>query len=349
MFSHRYVANRRVVITVILLGLLLLGAKVEKPWARATAQSFAPASPAPLPNTFGAQNTLVILVNFNDNSYQQTWLTGDVVGWYTVPLSYTVCDTTSLSAYANAAAAAGGADLTAYSRFVYVFPSNVCGFSGGTARGGDVPPHVYLNGTLALSVAAHEMGNAFGLDHAEALECGSATIGSNCSTVDYGDPFDMMAHATYAQHFNAYQKERLGWLGNGSSPQITTITSSGTYLIQALETLDGGAPKALKVLKSIDPTTGDSTWYYLEFRQPVGLDSSLSSNSNVINGLLVHQGTQYANSFNFFYSFLLDMTPETTSWYDSALPVGRTFTDTTAGVSITPQTVSSTGITVFIN
>src|SRR6266700_5386378 len=138
MFSHRYVANRRVVITVILLGLLLLGAKVEKPWARATAQSFAPASPAPLPNTFGAQNTLVILVNFNDratqpytaaqardaifgqvsnffyeNSYQQTWLTGDVVGWYTVPLSSTVCDSQKVASYAKAAAQAAGVNLAA--------------------------------------------------------------------------------------------------------------------------------------------------------------------------------------------------------------------------------------------
>src|SRR6266700_4881945 len=180
MFSHRYVANRRVVITVILLGLLLLGAKVEKPWARATAQSFAAASPAPLPNTFGAQNTLVILVNFYDNtsqpyttdqvnsmifgtvnnfyyenSYQQVWLTGDIYGWFTIPLSYTVCDTSSLSSYANSAAAAAGANLSAYSRMVYVFPHNACGFTGGTARSSSDPPHVYINGNLMFSVVAH--------------------------------------------------------------------------------------------------------------------------------------------------------------------------------------------------
>jgi hypothetical protein len=73
-----------------------------------------PAPPAgTLPNTLGAQSTLVILVNFQDdpanqpytvvdaqsavfgvvsnffleNSYQQTWVTGDVAGWYTIPLS----------------------------------------------------------------------------------------------------------------------------------------------------------------------------------------------------------------------------------------------------------------------
>src|SRR5262245_53981152 len=74
------------------------------------------------PNTFGAQHTLVILVNFQDkavepytvsyaqnvvfgltsnwymeNSYGQAWLTGDVVGWYTIPLDSTVCDASSIA------------------------------------------------------------------------------------------------------------------------------------------------------------------------------------------------------------------------------------------------------------
>jgi hypothetical protein len=83
-----------------------------------------PPPSGPLPNTFGAQSTLVILVNFQDaptnqpytlaaaqsvvfgpvnnfileNSYQQTWLTGDVVGWYTIPLSSTTCNLSSIAA-----------------------------------------------------------------------------------------------------------------------------------------------------------------------------------------------------------------------------------------------------------
>jgi len=42
------------------------------------------------------------------------------------------------------------------------------------------------------------------------------------------------------------------------------------------------------------------------------------------------------------------MTPETTSWSDPALTVGRTFTDPAAGVSITPVSVSSTGALVSV-
>jgi hypothetical protein len=79
-------------------------------------------APAALPNTFGAQSTLVILVNFQDNptqpytvdygrnvvftttsnfdlenSYGQPWLTGDVADWYTIPVSSPVCDFSSVA------------------------------------------------------------------------------------------------------------------------------------------------------------------------------------------------------------------------------------------------------------
>src|SRR6266852_5103890 len=115
-----------------------------------TTSTATPAPTAPLPNTFGAQSTLVILVNFQDaptnqpytvayaqsvvfgttisfileNSYQQTWLTGDVVGWYTIPVSSTTCSIWSIANYAQAAASAAGINLSSYTRYVYAFPEN---------------------------------------------------------------------------------------------------------------------------------------------------------------------------------------------------------------------------------
>src|SRR6185369_8780764 len=80
------------------------------------------ASSIPVPNTFGSQSVLVSLVNFQDdaiqpfttttvqnaffgtssnffveNSYQQTSLTGDVVGWYTIPDSISTCNTAQMA------------------------------------------------------------------------------------------------------------------------------------------------------------------------------------------------------------------------------------------------------------
>src|SRR6185436_13028358 len=139
-------------------------------------------------------------------------------------------------------------------------------------------------------------------------------------------------------HSHANQKERLGWLGYGTSPGITTVQASGTYWIDPYETV-GTNPKALKVLKSTNPSTGQKTWYYVEFRRPVGFDSFIASNGNVMNGVMVHTGTEGYSVDD----YLLDMTPETASFSDSALDVGHSYNDPNVNVTITPLSVSNTG------
>lgn len=373
MKSHRTTTVRRFALSALVVSFLVLTGTGEIPVPRSLAQS-STTSPLVLSNTFGEQRTLVMLVNFQDNptsqpytvdqarslvfgnvsnfyyesSYHQTWLAGDVYGWLTIPMDSTVCDTYSLAQYANAATVAAGANLWSYSRYVYVFPKNSCGWAGITLKSSNTVPRVYLNGSFNFKDVAHELGHSFGLDHSASLDCGATSIGSSCTMIEYGDKFDDMGSGSY--HFNAYQKERMGWLNSGTTtPPIMTVESSGTYFIEPLETLSAGGAKALKILKSVDPVTGDKTWYYVEFRQPVGFDSALAGNSNVVNGVLVHQATQFQDSFNLFFSYLLDMTPETSSWFDPALPVGRTYQDSTAGFSIAPIACSSAGCSVLVS
>ena len=90
------------------------------------------------------------------------------------------------------------------------------------------------------------MGHNFGLYHAHSLDCGTAVLGTNCTTSDYGDTIDTMGNSA-AGHFNAFHKDRLGWLDYGTSPMITIVHVDGLYTIEPLETT-GTGPKALAIL-----------------------------------------------------------------------------------------------------
>jgi hypothetical protein len=319
------------------------------------------------PNTFGAQSTLVLLVNFSDNTSQpttvdaaqnlvfntvsnfdkensqnQTWLTGNVYGWFTLPMTSTACDTNTLATQAKQAATNAGINLSAYKRYVYMFPTiSACSWSGMGTIGGS-PSQAWINGYVtSLQVVGHEMGHNFGLYHAHSLNCSGSTLGTNCSTVEYGDMFDIMGQYT-ASHFDAFHKEQLGWLNYGASLPITTVSGSGTYTLPPYETNSGS--KALKILKSTDSSTGASTWYYVEYRQPTGFDSSLTSYPASTTGLLIRTGSSSDGNS----SYLLDQTPQTTTFKDAALPVGATFTDPASGVTINLVSANASGATVNV-
>ena len=279
---------------------------------------------------------------YREASYGQTWLTGDVYGWYTIPVSYTACDTTAIADYAQQAAAAAGANLAGYDHYVYAFPQNVCTWQGRGSVGG-APSQAWINEWFELGIVGHELGHNFGLYHSRSMDCGAVSIGTNCTTDEYGDILDLMGGANSA-HFNLFQKERLGWTNSGSTPPITTVASSGTYWLDAYEqgTMN---PKGLKILKSTDPVTGMKTWYYVEHRAAFGFDSFLSGNTNVLNGVVIRTGSDSSGQ----NTYLLDMTPTTASWYDPALTVGQSFSDADAGVTITTITADGTGALVDVS
>ena len=312
---------------------------------------------APLPNTIGEQKVAVLLVNFQDdvsqpytlaqandvvfnqtsgfmreNSFQSAWLAGNSVGWLTLPMVST-CVTSDIATAAKQAASTAGVDLAAYSRFVYVFPRNAACVWSGVGTVGGTTTDVWINGRLDLKTVAHELGHNFGLQHSHSSDCDLTPLGNVCTTYDYGDVADAMGTNT-AGHFNAFQKERLGWLNSGAQPPIATATASGPYTIGAFETSSTQA-KALKVLKSTDPANGAKTWYYIEYRQAIGFDAGLASlyQSNLVNGVLIRTGTDGDRNS----SYLLDMTPNTVPTFDmtdAALLPGQAFVDSAAGVTI---------------
>ena len=331
---------------------------------------------AVLSNTLGVQKTLTILVNFSDaptqpftaayaqgvmftaagstsnydyeNSYQQTSMTGAVAGWYTIASTSTTCDYNTIATQAKSAASAAGYVLSNYNRLVYAFPSNTCSWWGlGTVGGNPSQAWIHAKWGFTLPVVGHEMGHNLGLYHSHSLDCGSATISaSGCTASEYGDTFDMMGSNSTTPHYNAFQKERLGWLNAGVSPPLTTVAATPgttTFTISPLENVRDGVSRALKIPRG-SSCVATNEWFYVEARQAKGFDAFLSSNANVQGGVLIHKVTEGSADS----SYLLDMTAATAAWSDAALVAGQTFTDPVSGVSIVPLSVGSTGATVNV-
>lgn len=322
-----------------------------------------------LTNTFGVQNTLVILVNFQDNtsqpetpaavqdavfnqtsnwdlenSFNQTSLAGAVAGWFTIPVNVgtSSCDSTfvtTVRADAKSAAQSAGINTSSYTHFIYVMPATPCTWWGFATIGG---ADVWINGKYGVTtkVVSHEMGHNFGLNHSHTTDCGIAVVCGSGTLSEYGDWIDTMG-ASQPGHFNAFQKERLGWLNSGLQPPISTVTTSGTYQLSPYEAQDSN-PKALKILQS----AASNSYYYIEFRQPQGFDAFVANYADILGGLVLHLGSpSNANSSN-----LLDLTPTSPSSFSHpALVVGQTYNDSAAGITITPISVSSTGATVQVS
>ena len=270
---------------------------------------------------------------FREVSYQQTSLAVDVVGWYTLPVTTAGCDIALLQSKARQAATAAGVNLAPYVRQVYAFPFNTnCKFAGMASIGG-TPSSVWINGNATTGILAHEFGHTLGLYHSHALKCHPSVLTPPCAPrSEYGDTIDAMGGAR--GHFNAFQKQRLGWLNYNQSPPITTVSSSGAYALDAYE-LPGTAPKALQIPRG---TTGQA--FFVELRRPVGADAGL-----YLTGVFIHLASVSQPDS----STLLDMTPNTSSMSDTFLDVGKPFTDPVSGLTLTTLSVTSSSATIQVD
>lgn len=309
-------------------------------------------------SSFGEQRTLVMLLNFLDNtqtpwaveevrelvfgqvndfykenSDNQVWLTGDVVGYYTLPMN-TTCDTWAIHTTAEDVALDNGVSFGDYARILYVFPENSsCGWTGKGTVGGN-PSKAYANGSLTLRTVGHELGHNFGLHHAKDLDCGSDIIGERCASAEYGDALDIMGMSGITGHFNAFSKELLGWITTGSG-NVLSVEAEGSYLLEPVETPRNGGAKGLKIRRGTDDVTGKPLWYYLEYRQAIGFDSFVEGKSGITGGVIFHLATEDDPQSN----LMLDMIPNSglRDLDDSALLVGQTYSDVQAGITITTE------------
>jgi hypothetical protein len=117
-------------------------------------------------------------------------------------------------------------------------------------------------------------------------------------------------------HFNARYKNYLNWL---TASDIVTATSNGTYRIYAHDNQNSYGVRGLRIVKNA------STNYWVEFRQ------KFTGNKWLMSGA----GLRWAQNGN-ERSQLLDTTPGSSDTKnDSAIVIGRTFSDKVSGIHIT--------------
>ncbi|TML65463.1 MAG: hypothetical protein E6G14_16340 [Actinobacteria bacterium] len=278
-------------------------------------------------------STTSVNAYYQDASNGSLTLSGNVFGWYTIGMDNSGCQYDNWGTAARNAATAAGVPLSSYQYIVYAFPSTAsCGWAGLAYLPGT---GAWINGSMTLRVVAHELGHNFGVHHASTLDCtnGSTrvTLSGNCTMNEYGDPFSVMGSAATRLH-NNWHRTQLGF-----NPAGQVVSTSGDYLLAPAD--GSGSPRMLSIARP------DGTYFQLEFRQPTGLFDNFSPSDPVVNGVSI----RIAPAPNvIIQSKLLDATPETATFADAALPVGRSFVDPGTGLQITTKAVGPSGATVGI-
>ena len=176
----------------------------------------------------------------------------------------------------------------------------------------------WLRSTSSAGVAAHEFGHNFGLSHASAWNPTSLSPIGPGRAIEYGDKFDGMGTPNAnGRHFNTRYKNLLHWLPGSD---VITVTQSGLYRITAHDDMAAAGARALRIAKD------SRTNYWVEFRQ------KLTQYPALLDGVSLRWAGNGHES-----TLLLDMTPGSAGGLDdSPLVVGRTFSDQSAGIHITP-------------
>ncbi len=182
----------------------------------------------------------------------------------------------------------------------------------------------------SVSVTAHEVGHVFGLAHANYWDtAGTSAIGVGTNG-EYGGYYDVMGGVGVPTgHYNAQGKNQIRWLPND---YVTETTTSGLYRIFAQDQaiLDPGKRFALKIRKDNLRT------YWGELR---GLYTGNTTDTWADKGLIL--GWKYPSGGGSNIQ-LIDTTPGSAfGKTDSPISLGRTFSDTDAGIHITTVAVNA--------
>jgi PKD domain/Calx-beta domain/Carboxypeptidase regulatory-like domain len=267
---------------------------------------------------------------FAETSYNTTWLVTDVTPLMVLPQPKAwYCENGDgfILSDAREISRLNGYDPDNYNLDIVRFPSP--GSCTGYGYGGKA--YVRGKGCWMLSNSTgtmiHELGHNYGVWHANFWTGLGDGIISHGSHVEYGNPYDVMGSSGSVGQFNASFKNNLDWMQDAS---VQTVSTSGTYRVFTFDvaSLTPGQFYALKIRKDYDRN------YWAEFRRKY-------ANQWFLNGVMLNwdawnNGVTNSGSG----THLLDTTPGTptssSSKEDSAVVIGRTYSDVPSGIHITP-------------
>lgn len=293
------------------------------------------------------------------------------------PRSYVSTYNTSLGvilADARNAAAAQGYDYTDYNLDVLV--TSDPGFSyAGRAYIGAQGLHL-VQGYTSLRTAGHELGHNLGLYHANywrtdaTLPFGKDTIPggyvadiANSERIEYGHYFSLMSAQYGAEiddptkpHYAPAEKTALGWLSGSEVRYVSSSATNRLYRMDHRNTL--GTPRALRIETPATDYLGYGRLYWLSYRYAPwntaqswlrnGLQMDVCRSSYGSDGAIMLDMTPFSSDVT---SPFYDPNNKPSGWWmidnsdklDGALIVGRTYSDATAGIHITPIATGNNG------
>ncbi len=209
----------------------------------------------------------------------------------------------------------------------------------------------------------HELGHNLGNAHASIYECEPYSFipptrfEQGCLTQEYGDITDVLGGAAgngKMYHLDALHKANAGWLTSANYPTLST-PGSYTYKLMPYESASTGV-LSLKI-----PRGNTGTFFTVEYRQPIGFDSTLGNNCascTYTKGVAIKLADTYPGTGGGGDTQNIDTTPnslQSGSYYnsndhaDAALLPGKTFTDSETGITVNTVSADSTGATVTVN